>query len=409
VSGRLLVTGARVLTPGGEWPLGWITVEGRKIAAMGQGQPPPGTGAGADVLAADGLIAMPGFIDLHVHGAVGVEVMDADPEGLVRMARFFAAHGVTAWLPSTLTASGPDTERALEAVRAVAGPVDGGATILGAYLEGPYLNPAKAGAQDPAQIRPADRAEAARLLDPGVARVLVLAPEIEANRWLIADAVARGVTVSAGHTDATYDQAVAAVEDGVRHVTHAFNAMRPLGHREPGMLGAALTLPELRCELIADNVHVHPAVMRLLFAAKGPAGVVLVSDSLRATGLPEGAYTVGDRPVFAMDGAIRLADGTLAGSVLTLDRALHNLQAATGRPLAELWPAASRNAAQAIGVDDAKGSLEPGKDADLVLLDPALKVVVTVVEGSIVYSSDDGTGALGGPWGERAPPTWTRD
>ena len=409
MTARLLVSGARVLTPGGEWPRGWITVDGRKIAAMGQGEPPPGAGDGADLLAADGLVAVPCFIDLHVHGAVGVEVVDADPDGLRRMARFFAGHGVTAWLPSTMTASGPDTERALEAVRAVAGPVDGGATVLGAYLEGPYLNPVKAGAQDPAQIRPADRAEAARLLDPGVARVLVLAPEIEANRWLIADAVARGVTVSAGHTDATYDQAVAAVEDGVRHVTHAFNAMRPLGHREPGMLGAALTLPELRCELIADNVHVHPAVMRLLFAAKGPAGVVLVSDSLRATGLPEGAYTVGDRPVFAMDGAIRLADGTLAGSVLTLDRALHNLQAATGRPLAELWPAASRNAAQAIGVDDAKGSLEPGKDADLVLLDPALKVVVTVVEGSIVYSSDDGTGALGGPWGERAPPTWTRD
>jgi N-acetylglucosamine-6-phosphate deacetylase len=388
VSGRLLITGARVLTPGGEWPLGWIAAEGGKIAAMGQGQPPPGTETGADLLAADGLVTMPGFIDLHVHGAVGVDVLDADPEGLRRMARFFAGHGVTAWLPSTMTATGPDTERALEAVRAVAGPVDGGATILGAYLEGPYLNPAKAGAQDPSLIRPADRAEAARFLDPGVARVLVLAPEVEANRWLIAEAVARGVTVSAGHTDATYDQAVRAVEDGVRHVTHAYNAMRPLGHREPGMLGAALVLPELRCELVADNVHVHPAAMRLLYAAKGPAGVVLVSDAVRATGLPEGAYTVGDQPAFSMDGAIRLADGTLAGSVLTLDRALHNLQAATGRPLAELWPAASRNAAQAIGVDDAKGTLEPGKDADLVLLDPALKVVVTVAEGAVVHGGD---------------------
>jgi N-acetylglucosamine-6-phosphate deacetylase len=315
---------------------------------------------------------MPGFIDLHVHGALGVDVLDADPEGLRRMARFFAGHGVTAWLPSTMTASGPDTERALEAVRAVAGPVDGGATVLGAYLEGPYLNPAKAGAQDPAHIRPADRAEAARLLDPGVARVLVLAPEIEENRWLIAEAIVRGVTVSAGHTDATYDQALQAVEDGVRHVTHAFNAMRSLGHREPGLLGAALVLPELRCELIADNVHVHPAV----------------SDALRATGLPDGAYTVGDRPAFSMDGAIRLGDGTLAGSVLTLDRALHNLQAATGRPLAELWPTASRNAAQAIGIDDAKGTLEPGKDADLVLLDPALRVVVTVAEGAVVHGGD---------------------
>jgi N-acetylglucosamine-6-phosphate deacetylase len=388
MTARLLVTGARVLAPGGEWPRGWIAVEGRRIAAMGQGEPPPGAAAGADVLAGDGLVAMPGFIDLHVHGAVGVDVMDADPDGLARMARFLAGHGVTAWLPATMTATGPDTERALEAVRAVAGPVEGGATVLGAYLEGPYLNRARAGAQDAGLIRPAGRTEALRLLDSGIVRVLVLAPEVEENRWLVAEAAARGVTVSTGHTDATYDQAVQAVAGGVRHVTHAFNAMRPLGHREPGMLGAALVTPELRCELIADNVHVHPAAMRLLVQAKGAEGVVLVSDAVRATGLPDGAYTVGDQPAFSMDGAIRLADGTLAGSVLTLDRALHNLQAATGRPLAELWPAASRNAAAAIGVDDAKGSLEPGKDADLVLLDPALRVVVTVAEGAIVHGGD---------------------
>jgi N-acetylglucosamine-6-phosphate deacetylase len=388
MTARLLVTGARVLGPGGEWPRGWIAVEGRRIAAMGQGEPPPGAEAGADVLAGDGLVAMPGFIDLHVHGAVGVDVMDADPDGLARMARFLAGHGVTAWLPATMTATGPDTERALEAVRAVAGPVEGGATVLGAYLEGPYLNRARAGAQDAGLIRPAGRAEALRLLDSGIVRVLVLAPEVEENRWLVAEAAARGVTVSTGHTDATYDQAVQAVAGGVRHVTHAFNAMRPLGHREPGMLGAALVTPELRCELIADNVHVHPAAMRLLVQAKGAEGVVLVSDAVRATGLPDGAYTVGDQPAFSMDGAIRLADGTLAGSVLTLDRALHNLQAATGRPLAELWPAASRNAATAIGVDDAKGSLEPGKDADLVLLDPALRVVVTVAEGAVVHGGD---------------------
>jgi N-acetylglucosamine-6-phosphate deacetylase len=384
----LLITGARVLTPNGEWPRGWILVEGRRIAAMGRGEPPEGTAAAADVLVADGLVAMPGFIDLHIHGAVGVDVMDADRDGLARMGRFLASHGVTAWLPSTMTATGPDTERALEAVRAVAGPVDGGATILGAYLEGPYLNPARAGAQDPALIRPADRAEATRLLDLRIVRVLVIAPEVEENRWLVGEAVARGLTVSAGHTDATYEQALQAVSDGVRHVTHAFNAMRPLGHREPGMLGAALVVPELKCELIADNVHVHPAAMRLLVQAKGPDGVVLVSDAMPATGLPEGAYTIGDRPAFSVNGAVRLADGTLAGSILTLDRALHNLQAATGRPLAELWPTASRNAAQAIGVDDTKGALEPGKDADLVLLDPSLQVVVTVAEGAVVHGGD---------------------
>ena len=385
----LLVTGARILTPAGEWPRGWIAVADGRITAMGQGKPPERRHAGADVLDASGLVALPGFVDLHVHGAVGVDVMDADPDGLRRMARFFARHGVTAWLPTTMTASARDLERALEAVAEVLGPVERGATVLGAHLEGPYLSKARKGAQDPALIRVAERAEATRLLDTGIVRLLALAPEVEGNRWLIAEAVERGVTVAAGHTDATYDQAVRAVADGVRHVTHAFNAMRPLRHREPGMLGAALTLPELVCELVADNVHVHPAVMRLLLQAKGPGGVVLVTDAVRATGLPDGAYQVGDRPAIHMDGAIRLADGTLAGSVLTLDRALHNLQAATGRPLAELWATTSRNAARAIGVDGAKGSLEADKDADLVLLDPDLGVVATVAEGVLVHGGGD--------------------
>jgi N-acetylglucosamine-6-phosphate deacetylase len=385
----LLVTGARVLTPADEWPRGWIAVEGGRIAAMGQGKPPERRRAGANVLDAGGLVALPGFIDLHVHGAIGADVMDADPDGLRRMARFYARHGVTGWLPTTMTASARDLERALEAVAEVLGPVERGATVLGAHLEGPYLSPARHGAQDPALIRVAERVEATRLLDTGIVRLLALAPEVEGNRWLVAEAAARGVTVSAGHTDATYDQAVRAVADGVRHVTHAFNAMRPLRHREPGMLGAALTLPELVCELVADNIHVHPAAMRLLLQAKGPGGVVLITDAVRATGLPDGAYQVGDQPAVHMDGAIRLADGTLAGSVLTLDRALHNLQAATGRPLAELWATTSRNAARAIGIDAAKGSLEAGKDADLVLLDPDLRVVATVAEGVLVHGGGD--------------------
>jgi N-acetylglucosamine-6-phosphate deacetylase len=384
----LLVTGARVLTPGGEWPRGWIAVEGRRIAAMGQGRPPERRLAGAAVLDASGLIVLPGFVDLHAHGAVGADVMDADPEGLRRMARFYARHGVTAWLPTTMTASARDLERALEAVGEVIGPVEHGATVLGAHLEGPYLSTARCGAQDPSLIRVATRAEATRLLDTGLVRLLAVAPEVQGNRWLVAEAVGRGVTVSAGHTDATYDQALAAVDEGVRHVTHVFNAMRPLGHREPGMLGAALTVGELACELVADNIHVHPAAMRLLLAAKGADGVVLVTDAVRATGLPDGAYQVGDQPAIHVDGAIRLADGTLAGSVLTLDRALHNLQAATGRPLAELWAATSHNAARAIGADATKGSLEPGKDADLVLLDPELRVIATVAEGALVHGGE---------------------
>ena len=189
----LLVTGARVLTPGGEWPRGWIAVEGRRIVAMGQGRPPEPRQQ-PTVLDAGGLIVLPGFVDLHAHGAVGVDVMDADPDGLRQMARFYARHGVTAWLPTTMTASARDLERALEAVGEVLGPVDRGATVLGAHLEGPYLSKARRGAQDPSLIRVAPRDEATRLLDSGIVRLLAVAPEVQGNRWLVAEAAERGAT-----------------------------------------------------------------------------------------------------------------------------------------------------------------------------------------------------------------------
>ncbi|HUS14495.1 MAG TPA: amidohydrolase family protein, partial [Chloroflexia bacterium] len=189
------------------------------------------------------------------------------------------------------------------------------------------------------------------------------------------------------HTAATYEQMVEAAAAGVRQATHSFNAMVGLGHREPGTVGAILTLPQIRCELIADNIHVHPAAMRVLVDAKGPAHVILVSDAMRAAGLPDGAYHLADRAVRVEAGAVRLPDGTLAGSTLTLDRALRNILAATGRPLREIWPMTSLNAARAIGLSARKGSLEVGKDADLVLLDATLGVALTVAEGQVVYEA----------------------
>jgi N-acetylglucosamine-6-phosphate deacetylase len=198
--------------------------------------------------------------------------------------------------------------------------------------------------------------------------------------------VQRGVTVSAAHTDATFEQVRAAIARGLRQATHTFNAMRPFGHREPGTVGAVLTAPEVACELIADNIHVHPAAMQLLVQAKGPAGVILITDAVRVAGLPEGDYQLDTRTVSVRDGAVRLPDGALAGSTLTMDRALRNLLAATGRPLAELWPTTSRNAARAIGLSDTKGSLAAGMDADLVLLDSAQQVCATVVGGEVVYA-----------------------
>jgi N-acetylglucosamine-6-phosphate deacetylase len=234
-------------------------------------------------------------------------------------------------------------------------------------------------------MQPPEPGELESYLDSGIVRLMTVAPELHPG--VVAELRRRGITASAGHTDATYAQMVEAVEGGVRHATHTYNAMRPLHHREPGTVGACLTLGELRCELIADGHHVAPAAMDVLLRARGRDAVILVSDAVRPTGLPEGEHQLDDRTIEVRDGAVRLPDGALAGSVLTLDRALRNFAAATGHEPWELWPAASANAAASIGVADRKGRLEPGLDADLVLLDPGGAISATIVEGEMVHSS----------------------
>jgi N-acetylglucosamine-6-phosphate deacetylase len=382
----LLFVNAHLFGPVDDWQPGWLLTEGKRIKLMGHGQPPQfPEGYLSQRIDASGLSLLPGFIDLHVHGAVGHELMDASPDGLRAMAQFYARHGVTAFLPTTWTASGEAIGRALGTVRQLLGPVPGGATILGAHLEGPYLNPARCGAQDTRFIRRAERDEALALLDTGVVRLLALAPEFPENLWLIDECARRGITASAAHTAATYEQMLAAVERGLRQTTHTFNAMTGLGHREPGTVGAALALPQIVCELIADTIHVHPAVIKILLEVKGPQRVILVTDAIRGAGLADGEYKIDDRTLTVRDGAARLPDGTLAGSVLTMERALQNLIRVSGRPLRELWPAAGLNAARAIGLSATKGSLEAGKDADLVLLNGPMEVCMTVAEGEIVY------------------------
>ncbi|MBI5671484.1 MAG: N-acetylglucosamine-6-phosphate deacetylase [Chloroflexi bacterium] len=381
-----LLQNARLVTPTGVIPSGWLVSDGRIIRLMGAGAAPDI--GGAAVIDASGMTLLPGFIDVHVHGAVGYDTMDASPEGLRCMAQFYARHGVTAFLPTTWTDTRARITVALETVAALQGPQPNGATILGVHLEGPYLNPAKCGAQKLDCIRRADRDEALAFLDIGVIRLLALAPEYEENHWLVEECVRRGIAVSVAHTGATYQQIVEAVRRGLTHATHTFNAMTPLGHREPGVVGAVLSQPEICCELIADTIHVHPAVMRVLYAAKGRDGVVLITDAVRPAGLPDGDYAIDDRPVQVKDGAVRLPDGTLAGSILTMDAALRNLMQATGQSLESVWQATSLNAARAIHVADRKGSLEVGKDADLVLLDEDRHVCLTVAEGVVVFRDE---------------------
>ena len=384
---RLLIYNARLFTPHHPGQLGWLLVKDAQIHLIGFGRRPI-LPAHSDVqeLDADGNRLLPGFIDLHVHGAMGHEVMDASASGLGEMARFYASHGVTSFLATTWTAGREAIVKALELVEEMRGPIQGGATLLGVHLEGPYLNPARCGAQDVRQIRRAEREEALDFLDRGVIRLLALAPEYDENLWLIEECVKRGITVSAAHTAAGYEQMQIAAAHGVTQVTHTFNAMQELGHREPGTVGAALTIPQISCELIADNIHVHPAVQKILLDVKTPSGVILITDAIRAAGLPEGEYMLDERSVNIQDGAVRLADGTLAGSILTMERALQNLCSATGRSLEELWVTSSLNAARAIGISSRKGSLEAGKDADFVLLDNSFEVQLTVAQGEVLYS-----------------------
>lgn len=379
----MLITNARILTPAG--PMRWLLIDQGVIAAVGDGPPP----ASADAIDAASLTMLPGFIDVHFHGAAGHDVMDATPEALHGMARFAATHGVTGFLATTLTNPRAALAAALENVRAtMSQPIPGGAQLLGARLEGPYLNAEKCGAQNPEYIRTADRDEALAFLDLGVLRIVDIAPEIAANTWLIDECVRRGISVSIAHTSATAAQAQAAFARGISQSTHTYNAQTPLHHREPGVVGAALATPGIRCELIADGVHVHPLALRIAWLCKGPDEIMLITDAVRAAGMPDGSYRFDAREVLLKDGAVRLADGTLAGSSLTFDRALRTFMQATGAPLEAAWRCASLTPARALGLADRLGSIEVGKQADLVLLDDALDVAMTFVRGEVVFSRD---------------------
>lgn len=380
-----LFVGARLHVAPGRSERGWLSTRGAQIVALGVGEPRD-IPTDAMVIDARGGHLLPGFIDVHVHGAVDADTMDADPRALPRMARFFARHGVTGFLATTWSASHDDTLRALQRIADAAMPADG-AQLLGAHLEGPYLNQKYCGAQDPRVIRRAARVEFEEYLDVGVIRLLSLAPEYEDNLALLDECMRRGIAVSLAHSGATYDQARRAIARGLRHSTHTFNAMSAFSHREPGAVGALLTSPQVVCELIADGIHVHPAAMRLLAQAVGPERIVLVSDAMRAAGMPDGDYPVDERVITVRDGRAVLPDGTLAGSVLTMDAALRNYMAAADLPLERAWPATSLNAARDLGIAGRKGSLAAGMDADLVLLDEAFHVTMTMAQGAVAYST----------------------
>lgn len=388
-SNTMVITEARWLTPNGEWRDGWVQIEDGKISKAEEGSP-EGLPSGAWRLSAKGRMVAPGLIDIHIHGTDGHDCL-GDVNEQAGVAAALPRHGVTSYVPAVVTGRGEDMERAVRAIAAARRVQAGGqAEILGCHLEGPYISPDYRGAHDPAAIRNPSIVELSLWLDASERslRLVTIAPErpgaLEAIRWL-AD---HGVVSSVGHTAATYAEVQAAIEAGATHSVHCFNAMRPLHHREPGATGAVLSDDRLTAELIADFVHVHPAACAIALRSKGPHGMALVTDAIAAAGQPEGRYRLGTLEVVVRDGSARLPDGTLAGSVLTLDLAVRNL---VGRGLltpAEALRRASQNPARIVGVGDRKGTIEMGKDADLICLDDDLQVQWTMTRGALAYERE---------------------
>ena len=321
-------------------------------------------------------LLLPGFIDLHVHGAAGRDIMEGGDAAL-QVARRHAEHGTTSLLATTMTATVEDLRQALAAIGALCREgAPGAARVLGMHLEGPYINAGKLGAQ-PDFARPVSLHELEELDSLAPIRLLTLAPEVPGNMDAIPQLVAAGFRVQLGHTLGTYEDGVQALERGARGFTHLFNAMTPLQHRMPGMVGAALAHAHY-AEIIPDLLHVHPGAIRA--ALRSIPGLYCVTDSTAATGMPDGEYRLGRQPVTKCLGGVRLADGTLAGSTLTMDRALRNLVDVVGLPLDDAARRLATHAADFMEIGD-RGRLAPGAWADVVVLDRDLRVQDVFIEG----------------------------
>ena len=334
-----------------------------------------------------GAIVAPGFIDLHVHGASGCDLMDGTANALRGTAQTLARYGTTSFLATTVSAPDADLETAVRGLAAHADDVTEGASPIGIHMEGPYLNPACRGTHDASSLRKAELQSFLRWVEisGNTIRRLTIAPEMDPGLQLIRAASELGIQVSLGHSDASEDQARAAVDAGATQTTHTFNAMRPFHQRAPGILGIALTDDRIYSEVIADGIHVHPVAIHLLLRAKGLERTALVTDGTSAVGMPDGSYPLGGKLIEVRNGECRDREGHLAGSTLTLDRAVRNLIEWLDVPLHEALTVASATPARCMRMGHKKGIVSPGADADFVFLDRNLQVIQTMVGGCIVY------------------------
>ncbi|WP_309122289.1 N-acetylglucosamine-6-phosphate deacetylase [Paenibacillus sp.] len=364
VSGSVLVRDGRIVSVHAEADAVWTDVD--------------------EFVDGNGRLLIPGMIDVHIHGAEGFDMMDGTTKSVEVVSEACARTGCTSFLATSVSSTLEDLLTMIDSVAQTVGR-EPGARIVGMHIEGPYLNVKRKGMQNEKYLRHPDRDEMGLILQKAgsLIRMVTLAPELPGGMEMIGYLKERGVIPALAHTDATYEEAVEAFRGGASHVTHCCNGMRPIHHRDPGLILAAFEADHVSVQAIVDDVHLHPAMVRLLYREKGPEKMVLITDALQAMGMGDGTYTFGGHEVKVADGVATLADGTLASSTVTMNEALAKTVKA-GIPLRDAVAMATRTPADLLGLPT-KGRIEPGADADLVLLDERFEVEWTMVGGNVVY------------------------
>lgn len=379
---KTLITNAHIISPGIDIVGGSVLIEGKRIIAVLT----PGETAEADkVIDAGGNMLMPGFIDIHSHGAGGCDTCDCKVESIRTIADCKMKEGVTTWLPTTLTLGTNTLADVCRCVKEYAESPNGSKTP-GVHLEGPYINPRQCGAQNPAFVREADYEEVSMLNDIYPVKLISMAPEMPGAVDFIAKASAAGITCSAGHSAAGYADFMKAKAAGLKHLTHFCNQMSPQHHREIGLVGAGMLDQDILIEVICDKIHLCADMLKLTFQNKDISQMIMVTDSLACSWMPDGPGQLGGLPIIVKGGVARLESGNLAGSTLRYAKGLRNVQELTGKPLSELVKATSWNQARSLGLHDL-GKIEPGYTADLVLLDGEYDVLKTIIDGEVKYEA----------------------
>lgn len=356
---------------------GYIIINNNKIENVQSGS----NSGGDSVYDYQNAYILPGFIDIHIHGGYGEDAMDASFEGLKHLSKSLLSEGTTSFLPTTMTQSNENIIQALQNIKNVHNDEYEGAEILGVHLEGPFISEEKIGAQNPKYVQQPNVEQLKTFQEQSgdLIKIITFAPEKKGAKEMIESFPE--IIFSIGHSAATYEQAEQAVANGARHITHLYNGSSGFQHREPGVVGMALTNDNIHTELIVDGLHAHPASVKLAITAKGNEKFYLITDAMRAKGKPDGVYDLGGQAVTVKDGEARISSGALAGSVLKMNHGLKQLLEYSGKDLSELWRVTSLNQAIALKIDDSKGSIKEGKDADIVILDENFEVISTIKSG----------------------------